>query len=352
MTGLKVAVFAALSVVMTVFIAGTIRPIGDGGTHTYTAIFSSASALEAGDQVRVAGVVVGRVSKVEVTDDARAAVALTASDDLQLTQGTRAQIRYLNLVGKRYIALQQGEGERLKPGDTITLANTEPALDLDLLFNGFKPLFKALSPDEVNGLAQDIVATLQGERGTVTDLLSHTASLTNTIADRDAVVGRLVDNLDTVLETLADRESGLSDLVLQLDRYVTGLAGDRDLIGSSLEQLDALAGDTAGLLRRVRAPLQADVKSLRQLADKLDRPTARRTFDRQLRRLPAKVTRASRVASYGSWFNFHACDVSLSFIPPKVLDGLPQGLVSLLGDLASGSVETVRLHDASERCQR
>jgi len=352
MTGLKVAAFALLAAVMTLFIAGTIRPIGDGGTHTYSAVFTSASSLEAGDQVRVAGVVVGRVSEVGVDDDAHAVVTFTAADDLKLTTGTRAEIRYLNLVGKRYIALQEGAGDVLPPEGTIALDHTRPALDLDLLFNGFKPLFAALSPDDVNGLAEDIVATLQGEGGTVTDLLRHTARLTNTIADRDAVVGRVIDNLDVVLGTLARRETDLSDLVVQLDRYVSGLAGDRELIGESLVHLDALAGDTAVLLRDVRAPLRTDVASLLDLADQLDRPVPRRTFDRQLRGLPAKLAKATRVASYGSWFNFHVCDAALNIAPPDDLFGLPSALVTLLGDLVTGPVDNIRLHDPSERCVR
>lgn len=352
MTGLKVAAFALLATVMTLFIAGTIRPIGSGGTNEYRAEFTNASSLEPGDQVRVAGVVVGRVSEVAVNEDAHALVTFTASDDLELTTGTRAQIRYLNLVGKRYIALQEGEGQALPPNGTIALDHTEPALNLDLLFNGFKPLFAALSPDDVNGLAEDIIATLQGEGGTVADLLKHTASLTDTIADRDAVIGQVIENLNVVLGTLAERESGLNDLVVQLDRFITGLAGDRELIGESLDHLDALASDTAGLLREVRTPLRTDVRALLSLANQLDQPVARRTFDRNLRGLPAKITKATRVASYGSWFNFHLCDASLNIVPPRDLVGLSPALVTLLGNLLTGTVNTIRLHDPSERCVR
>jgi len=352
MTAIKLTAFAVLATVITLYIAGTIRPIGQGGTREYSAVFSNASSLTTGDQVRVAGVVVGQVTDVTVDKDAHAVVRFTAADDLRLTTGTRAHIRYLNLVGKRYLALLEGKGQTLRDKATIALDRTEPALDLDLLFNGFKPLFAALQPDDVNALSRDIVATLQGEGGTVSDLLDHTASLTATVADRDIVVGRLIKNLDVVLGTVADREAGVTNLVVQLDRYVAGLADDRELIGQSLVQLDALASDTAGLLREVRSPLRVDVRELRTLATKLDKPVARRAIDRNLRGLPAKLTKASRVASYGSFFNFHLCKASFSLVAPQNQSVLAPDLRALLGSAASGSTDFVSLNDPSERCAR
>ena len=73
-----------------------------------------------------------------------------------------------------------------------------------MLFNGFRPLFTALNPDDVNKLAYEIIQVLQGEGGTVASLLRRTASLTNTLADRDAVIGRVITNLNSVLATLAE----------------------------------------------------------------------------------------------------------------------------------------------------
>src|SRR3546814_20306036 len=71
---------------------------------------------------------------------------------------------------------------------TIPVANTEPALDLTTLFNGFKPLFTALDPDQVNELSMNLVQVLQGEGGTVASLLENTASLTGTMAGRDDLI--------------------------------------------------------------------------------------------------------------------------------------------------------------------
>ena len=83
-------------------------------------------------------------------------------------------------------------------GQVIPVSRTAPAVDLTALFNGFKPLFQALTPADVNKFALEIIQTLQGEGGTVDSLLTQTASLTNTVADRDAVIGQVIDNLITV----------------------------------------------------------------------------------------------------------------------------------------------------------
>ena len=105
-----------------------------------------------------------------------------------LTQGTKATIKYRNLVGERYIALTQdvGGATPLRDGATIGLDHTQSALDLTVLFNGFKPLFAALSPKDVNELSGEIISVLQGEGGNINSLLATTASLTSTLADRDA----------------------------------------------------------------------------------------------------------------------------------------------------------------------
>ena len=121
-----------------------------------------------------------------------------------------------------------GNGPTLKkPTELIPLAQTTPPLDLTVLFNGFKPLFRALSPADVNKVSIEIIRVLQGEGGTVNQLLAHTASLTNTIANRDRIVGDVINNLDSVLTTVDQRNNGLSQLVLQLQRLVSGLSGDR-----------------------------------------------------------------------------------------------------------------------------
>jgi phospholipid/cholesterol/gamma-HCH transport system substrate-binding protein len=230
----------------------------------------------------------------------------------RLTEGNTVQVRYRNLVGERYLAVQEGEGSStpLKEGATVPVERTQPALDLTVLFNGFRPLFQALDPKTVNDVSFEIIQTLQGEGGTVDALLARTASLTNSLADKDAVIGRVVDNLTTVLATVDQRDSELSDLIVQLRRLAEGFAQDRKDIGSSIAGIGDLTDATAGLLAGIRPGLRSDIKNLGALAANLDKGKAE--IDGVLQRLPEKLNRIVATASYGGWFNFYLCGVDVN----------------------------------------
>ncbi|MEH0985754.1 MCE family protein [Micromonospora sp. CPCC 205556] len=304
---LKLVAFAAVTLLLTALLAQTLGAFPPGGV-TYRARFTDVTGLLPGDDVRVAGVKVGRVRDIRVVDDTVAEVTLTVTDDVPVATSVRAKIRYRNLVGQRYVALSEGpgEGRPLRPDGLIPLAQTTPALDLTVLFNGFRPLFTALDPDDVNKLAYEIIQVLQGEGGTVANLLRRTASLTNTLADRDAVVGRVITNLNGVLATLAERDRNLDQSISQLQEFVSGLSADRKAIGESLVSIGELTTATAGLLDEVRPPLAADVRALDDLAGTLDRNAA--VIDGTLGRLPERYEALTRTASHGSWFNFYLCD--------------------------------------------
>jgi len=217
-------------------------------------------------------------------------------------------VRYRNLVGERYLALSQGTGTPtpLADGATIPLRQTQPALDLTVLFNGFKTLFAALNPDDVNAFTMELIKTLQGEGGNINSLLGHTASLTSTLADRDAVIGRTVDNLNQVLGTVDERDKQLDTLVVELQRFVSGLSQDREAIGASLTNIANLADATSQLVQEGRPAIRTDVQQLGKVAGTLDDNQA--IVDGVLKRLPGKLNTITRTATYGSWFNFYLCD--------------------------------------------
>jgi phospholipid/cholesterol/gamma-HCH transport system substrate-binding protein len=175
-----------------------------------------------------------------------------------------------------------------------------------VLFNGFKPLFAALNPDDVNAFAMEIIKTLQGEGGNINSLLGHTASLTSTLADRDEVIGRTVDNLNQVLGTVDERDKQLDTLIVELQRFVSGLAQDREAIGASLTNIANLADATSQLVQEGRPAIQSDVEQLGKVAGTLDDNKA--IVDGVLKRLPNKLNTITRTATYGSWFNFYLCD--------------------------------------------
>lgn len=339
---IRLTIFAVIAVVTTLVVVSTIRPFSDAG-HEYSAIFTSAGRLAPGDQVRVAGVVSGRIESVEVTPDGQADVQFSLADDLALTEGTRAQIKYLDMVGGRYLVLTPGPGAELADGGALPVSQTQPPLDLSTLFNGFKPLFAALDPQDVNALSEDIVQTLQGEGPTVVDLLRHTSSLTRNLADRDAIIGHLVTNLDSVLGGLDARQTELEDLITQLRRFVGGLSADRAAIAGSLTGINQLTETMAGLLEEARPALARDVVRLRQLAAILNKPANQRLVKHVLASVPDKLARIIRTASYGSWFNYYLCDLRVRVTDAEKQDGLE----GLLGDL----VVTMTGSDSSKRCE-
>src|SRR6201999_806117 len=159
-------------------------------TSTYSAQFSNVSGLRDGQFVRASGVEVGKVKNIRLVDGGRSLqVDFTVDKTLPLYQSTTAQIRYADLIGNRYLELKRGTGDgagRILPaGGLIPLTRTQPALDLDALIGGFKPLFKALDPDKVNKIAQSLITVFGGQGATINDILDQTASLTSTLADRD-----------------------------------------------------------------------------------------------------------------------------------------------------------------------
>lgn len=305
----KLLVFLVVTTLATGVLVLVIGNISFASTSTYDAVFTDATGVNKGDDVRIAGVKVGTVKEIEITDRNQATVSFSVQDDTRLSRATQATIRYRNLVGQRYISLVDGVGDasRLEPGDEIPLAQTSPALDLTVLFNGFKPLFQALSPADINQLSFEIVQVFQGEGGTLESLLGHTASVTSTLAARDDVISALITNLNSVLDNLADRDEQFSDLIVTFRDFVAGLKDDRNAILGSLDEISALSVETASLVKGIRSPLVEDIKQLRRFAGNVESQEAE--LDRTLQVLPIKINKISRTAAYGSYFNFYLCDL-------------------------------------------
>jgi phospholipid/cholesterol/gamma-HCH transport system substrate-binding protein len=297
--------------------------------------------------VRVAGVSVGEVKSVEHYDRTAALVTFRVQSDVPLTTASRAEIRFLNLVGDRYLALEEGsdtDADALADGATIPIEQTKPALDLTVLFNGFQPLFQALNPQQVNDLSMNLVQVLQGEGGTVQGLLHKTASLTNTLADRDELIGSVVDNLTQTLTTVDSRHQQLSELVIGLKDWMGDLAADRNVIGSSLENISDLTVVVADLIRQGRPLIKSDVAKLRQLAELLNKKENRAQVVEMLDRLPESMTDQTRTGTYGSWYSYYVCGFSGRITLPLSLGDIPgvNQLTKLLNRL--------EFHSTAPRC--
>jgi phospholipid/cholesterol/gamma-HCH transport system substrate-binding protein len=312
----KLVVFMVVTALATGVLVMLIGNFNFESSRQYKAIFSDATGVVKGDDIRVAGVKVGSVKKVEIVDRTRARVTFSVRNATAVTRSSTATIRYRNLVGQRYISVTQGVGDttRLPSNETIPMSRTQPALDLTTLFNGFKPLFAALTPADVNKLSYELIQVFQGEGANIEGLLRSTGSVTQTLADRDELIGDVITNLNVVLDTIGDRDQQLSSLITNLRSFVGGLTEDKDAILNSLDSVSALARETADITTGIRPGLVSSISELRKVATNLNQ--GRAEIDRALQILPIKLRKIGRTAVYGSYFNFYMCEFQAKVILP------------------------------------
>lgn len=306
-----------LAIFMTVCAAGTFAlllvfaQLRFQDEHIYEAVFTNVSGLKEGDFVRIAGVEVGKVKKISINRQGQAVVAFSADDTVVLTEGTKVLIRYNNLIGDRFVQLEEGAGsvKRLNPGQTIPVNRTEPALDLDALIGGFRPLFRALNPEQVNALSTQLIQAFQGQGESISSFLTQTASFTSTLADRDALISQVIGNLNTVLVSLGDQSKQFDKTVDSLSKLVQGLAERKVDISNSIAYSNAAAASIADLLSQSREPFK-------DLVAQLDRASTQVLSDREyvdniLKGLPGKYRILNRLGLSGDFFTFYLCDLVL-----------------------------------------
>ena len=321
---IKLVVFIVVTVLASIVLANTIRGGGGGKGTEYSAVFTDATMSQKGDDVRIAGVVVGKVDKVELTDKNKALVHFSMDGDRTLPATTHATLKFRNLIGQRYLSLSREPGVTgpdLPGGSTIGLEHTTPAVDLTALFNGFRPLFTTLQPDDVNQLADSLVKVLQGEGGTVTSLVKQTGQLTNTLADRDKVIGEVIDNLTSVLQTINDRDVQFSQLIVTTRQLVEGLAREKSSVGGAVDSLADLTSSAENVVSQTRPQVTDSLRSLDKVTtDALSRD---KQLNQVLENLPVKSDQLIRMGSFGSWFQFYLCGLDITTGPGEAPNLLP-----------------------------
>lgn len=312
-TAAKFGAFAVTMVVLTAGLFAIFSEYRSGSTHRYSALFQDSSSLKTGDSVRVAGIRVGTVRDVDLQPDNTVLVTFDADDNVRLTEGTRIAVRYLNLVGDRYLELLDKPGSTgiRPPGSHFGIDRTEPALNLDLLLGGLKPVIQGLNPDDVNSLTNSLIQILQGQGGDLESLFARTSSFTNAIADNGQTVEALIANLNDTLTVLAEDGAEFSGAVDGLERLVTGLAAERDPIGEAITALESGTSSMASLLSEARPALSGTVDQVSRLAPLLSGDTELARLDLLMQKTPQNYRKLVRLGSYGSWLNLYICGVSL-----------------------------------------
>ncbi|BCQ11098.1 Mce family protein Mce1B [Mycobacterium heckeshornense] len=330
-TAVRLGIIAVVLLLFTALIVVVFGQMRFDRTNSYSAEFSNASGLRNGQFVRASGVEVGKVKNVQLVDGGRRVrVDFTVERDLPLYQSTTAQIRYQDLIGNRYVELKRGQGEGadriLPPGGFIPLSRTSPALDLDALIGGFRPLFRALDPEKVNTIASAIITVFQGQGGTINDILDQTAQLTSHIAERDQAIGEVIKNLNSVLDSTAKHRREFDQTLDNFEKLISGLKNHADPLAAGTANISNAAGTVADLLADNRALLHKELNYLQAVQQPII--DERDQYDDQIRRTPIALNQIGRaIGLYGDWVNFYACDITIKW------NGLQPG----------GPVRTVRI---------
>jgi phospholipid/cholesterol/gamma-HCH transport system substrate-binding protein len=316
----KVGIF---TVTMLLVAAGLVVIFGEfrfGPENTYHANFTDATRLKSGQKVRIAGVPVGSVKGLVLNPNNSVDVTFGVDKRYTLYSSTRALIRYENLVGDRFLEITAGPGElrKLRPGGSIDQQHTEPALDLDALLGGLRPVLKGLDADKVNTISSYVIELLQGQGGALSNLLADTNAFGSTLGARDQVIGDVITNLDSVLATVDAKGAQFSDTIDQLQKLITGLAEGRDAIAGAIPPLATTTSDLTDLLKHSRRPLQGTLENLRPLAGELNDRLPELNND--IEQLGEDYLRLSALGAYGAYFNIYFCSVSLKINGPAGSD--------------------------------
>jgi len=268
---IKFGAFVAVCLLFTGYLAFTIGNLDlrdPLGRHTYkvTAAFDDVTGLLVDDNVKVAGVVVGKVTSVR-TDAGRAIVTMELDDDhADIPKDSAAAIRWRNLIGQRYVYLYPGQSaEALEDGDAIT--ETASVVDLGELFNRLGPIVGSIDPAQVNDFLETITAALDGREDKVGQALDDLATLTSGLATRDETIQRLITNLDTVAQTVNRRDAQIETMLQNLITLSTAFGDNTATLDAALVELGSFGAELDSLLGTNSEEIDRLLTNLAQVTD-------------------------------------------------------------------------------------
>jgi phospholipid/cholesterol/gamma-HCH transport system substrate-binding protein len=317
------ALFMVVASVLTWLVYGSLRRDVAGKTASYSAVFTDVYGLREGDDVRMAGVRVGRVEKIDI-EGKLAKVSFIVQQEQRLFGNTVASVTYQNIVGQRYLGLSLGqEGTRnlLPPGSVIPPERTEPSFDVTALLDGYEPLFSLFNPRDADNLTKAVIQSLQGDTSSLATLVSQTSTLTDTFAGRDQALGDTITNLNKVVASLAAQNDNLDGVITQTGDMVSELDRRRPELVSS-------AGSLARVLGRLSTSVVDVYPAAREFMDR--QPGATRhllSVEPQVAffadNIPLMMKGIIRAGNQGAYGNGYVCDVNLFGFFPGLNDVVP-----------------------------
>lgn len=307
-TAVKLGIFTVVTIIVTIWLASVIGNLRlFSSPYSVSAEFTDASGLLNGDVVKVAGVTVGRVNNIYISNGI-AIVDMSVDEGVDLPAGLGAAIRFRNLIGQRMVVLT-GEGsatESVPSGYVIPLIQTQPAFDLTALFNGLRPLIRSTNPADINIVTREVTKAFEGRGAKVESLLDNLTLVGEMIAGKDRELGELLDGFSTVTADLASRDAQLGNTLSSMDELLTALAADKDELDAALLVLDDAATRLARIVERNDSLIDSEVDDLAVLLDAVN--DKRADLRRVIRALPKMLVAVERAGSYGQWANLHLID--------------------------------------------
>ena len=309
------SLFLLVSLALTWPVVVTLKRGVNGDTAPYAAVFSDVSGLRVGDDVRMAGVRVGRIDSIEL-DETVARVAFRIESSQVVHDNTEAAITYQNIIGQRYLGLSLAggaAGAALPPGSEIPLERTEPSFDISVLLNGFEPLFSVLDPAKVDEITGTIVTALQGDAGSITTLVAETTRLAESLAEPDKILGDIIVDLDGVIADMATQSQDIDSVIGSARAIFTELSAQR---AETVESMDSIA-TTVDRLATLTSEVEPELHDLlvrepgfsQHYMDNLDE------FAYFGANLPALLKGLARVSQDGSYLSTYLCNFNVTMIP-------------------------------------
>ncbi|NDK89828.1 MCE family protein [Gordonia desulfuricans] len=316
------SLFAVVALLLTYVIYSTLERSVSGETTGFSTTFSDASGLAVGDDVRMAGVRVGRVQAIEL-DGGKAKVSFEVQDNQPMYTTTQAAIRYQNLIGQRYLALSlaDGDAQPLSAGSSLQQPS-EDSFDVTKLLAGFQPVFDTLTPEQVNDLSNGLLQAFQGDTVSLSNTVAQVGKMASDMADRDVVIGAIIDNLSSVMRDLSRQGDQVGTLIDSVKQVVESLNAHSAQFGQAVSQIGDTAAGFADVLSQTRGDLAQAATSADQATAKLIGNGAK--LDRMAIDLPIFLGHFPMVLGEGAYLNIYACDLDIAIgdvlFPPGIIN--------------------------------
>lgn len=307
--GLKFLAFTIVCIAFSAWLVATIGNVSIGGRVNYSAEFTDVSNLLPNDQVKVAGVSVGKVNSIEVLPGGTARVDFEVDSTVPVTVDSTLEIRWRDVIQLRFLYIVPGAGEAAEEDFDFPLAQTSGPADLNVLLQRLTPVMQALDPAVANLVVEAFQEALVDRVSEVRGLLDDGAELTQTLASRDEQLRNLLGNAATVVDAYANREQELRQLLDSFADVAVTVAARNDTLDNAVLSLADAQAELGRLLEANDGNLRSALDELEQLTNILS--VNRDNLENVVTTTGRGLVAYHRVSRLGQWFDVNGVGFSV-----------------------------------------